>query len=259
MSPPPLRAFLVDDEPLALKRLRRLLDRTGRVEIVGEATDAETARPALRAGGVDAAFVDIQMPGTTGLELAAGLPVPPWVVFVTAHDRYALRAFEVNALDYLVKPVQQADLARAIDKIERTRGLAAPDAGAEARALVERVEAALRALRDPVERIAARVGDKYALVELARVTHFRAETKATIAVTEGGERLEVDGTLADLERRLGARFVRIHRALLVSLPHVQDLDARPQGGVWVTLKDAARTALPVARDRVRELKTRIGL
>ena len=259
MSQPPLRAFLVDDEPLAIKRLRRLLERTGRVEVVGEATDAEGARRVLRGGGIDAAFVDIQMPGTTGLELASGLPVPPWIVFVTAHDRYALRAFEVNALDYLVKPVRQADLARAIDKIERTRALAAPDAGAEARALVERVEAALRALREPVERIAARVGDRYALVELERVTHFRAETKATMAVTVGGEALEIDATLADLEQRLAARFVRIHRALLVSLAHVLDLDARPQGGVWVRLKDAARTELPVARDRVRALKTKIGL
>jgi DNA-binding LytR/AlgR family response regulator len=162
-------------------------------------------------------------------------------------------------LDYLVKPVQDADLVRAIDKIERTRALPARDVSAQATALVERVEAALRALRDPVERIAARVGDKYTLVDLAGVTHFRAETKATMAVTEAGEALEIDATLADLELRLGARFVRIHRALLVSLAHVQDVDARPQGGVWVRLRGAARTELPVARDRVRELKTKIGV
>src|SRR5262249_49904907 len=102
-----LKAFLVDDEPLALKRLRRLLERTGRVEVVGEATDPERAMEMLRGAyaAVDAAFLDVEMPGMSGLELAARLPVPPWVVFVTAYDRYALRAFEVNAIDYIVKPV----------------------------------------------------------------------------------------------------------------------------------------------------------
>jgi two-component system LytT family response regulator len=256
----PARVFLVDDEPLALRRLRRLLEATHRVDIVGESTDAREALDTLRAGGVDAAFLDIQMPGTSGLELAAELAVPPWIVFVTAYDRYALGAFEVNAIDYLLKPVHPGALTRALDKLERALALPELQAGAEAAAFLERVERALRGKQGPAERIAARVETRYVLVELSRVTHFRADSKLTFAFTADAA-LQVEASLAELEARLGDGFARIHRGFLVNLSHVDELELRG-AGAWVRLRGprgAGESELPVSRDRVRALKVKMGI
>jgi two-component system LytT family response regulator len=252
-----LRVFLVDDEPLALRRLRRLFEATGRVEVVGEATDPREALERLRAGGIDAAFLDIQMPGMSGLELAAELPVPPWIVFVTAYDRYALRAFEVNAIDYIVKPAESASVARTLDKLERALALPDVQAGAEALSLLERIERVLRDKPGAPVRIAARAGTKHVLVDLSRVTHFRADSKLTFAVTADAT-LEVDATLTGLEARLGAGFARIHRGYLVNLAHIHELDGRG-AGAYVRLRDAQATELPVSRDRLAALKEKLGI
>ena len=101
-----LRAYLVDDEPLALERLRRLLERTGRVEVAGSTTEPEEALAALTADPPDVCFLDIQMPRLNGFEVLARLPSQPMVVFTTAYDQYALKAFSVNSVDYLLKPVE---------------------------------------------------------------------------------------------------------------------------------------------------------
>ncbi len=177
-----LRAYLVDDEPLALKRLTRLLEATGRVRIAGSATDPEAALAYLAAHDVDVLFLDIQMPGMTGFELLARLPAPPPVVFTTAYDRYAVKAFEVNSLDYLLKPVEKPRLAATLDKLERLRGgPARPDL----RAVVAEVAAALRTGPAFPDRIASRSGERVQLVELAHVTHFFARDKLTFAASAG--------------------------------------------------------------------------
>jgi two-component system LytT family response regulator len=116
-----MRAYLVDDERLAVERLRRLLAATGRVEIVGSDTDPEAALPFLRANAVDVLFLDIQMPGLTGFELLERLDRNVTVVFTTAYDRYAIDAFGVNSLDYLLKPIEPERLERALGKVERSR------------------------------------------------------------------------------------------------------------------------------------------
>ena len=117
-----IRVYLVDDEPLALKRLTRLLNQTGRAEIIGSTTDPAEAIKYLSKNPVDALLLDIQMPGMNGFELLAKLPGQPSVVFTTAFDEYALNAFEVNSIDYLLKPIEAAHLDRALTKLERLRG-----------------------------------------------------------------------------------------------------------------------------------------
>ena len=122
----PLHVFLLDDEALALKRLARLLRESGRVEIVGQETDPEDALTKLEEDGarekIDALFLDIQMPGVNGFELLARLSWQPLVIFTTAYDEYALRAFEVNSIDYLLKPVESAHLERALNKLKLLKG-----------------------------------------------------------------------------------------------------------------------------------------
>src|SRR5919206_291491 len=113
-----LRVFLVDDEALALRRLARMLEATRRVRIVGSATDPEAALAALSKAPPDALFLDIEMPGINGFELLARLPVQPFVIFTTAYDHYALRAFAVNSVDYLLKPIEAEQLDRALTKLD---------------------------------------------------------------------------------------------------------------------------------------------
>jgi two-component system LytT family response regulator len=250
-----LRAYVVDDERLAVQRLSRMLAETGRVEVTGSTTDPEQALEFLSPGHrVDVLFLDVQMPGLTGFDLLARLERPPLVVFTTAYDAYALNAFETSAIDYLLKPVEADRLSRALDKIERLTGQPQPDVQSLARELAARLSPVRK-----LERIASRVGERTTLVDVARVTHFIARDKLTFAVVGGREHV-VDPTLAQLEARLDPRrFVRIHRATIVNTAFVQELYPSVDGGIVVRLKDEPRSELSVARDRVRELKQRLGI
>jgi two-component system response regulator AlgR len=217
---PGLRVLVVDDEPLARLRLRGLLQAPGgpAVARVTEAADADEALRLLAEQPADLVLLDVQMPGRDGLRLAPALralPQPPLVVFVTAHAEHALRAFELDALDYLTKPVRverlQAALQRAADRIALLRG-AAPPAVAEP---VLVVSDRGRLLRLPVR----------------EVLYLRAEQKyVTLRTAE--RTLVLDDSLLDLERRLGEGFVRVHRNALVAVAAIRELQARalPQEG-----------------------------
>src|SRR2546426_2330761 len=122
-----MRAFVLDDERLAVNRLKRLLAATGRVEIAGSSTDPEAALDFLTRNAVDLLFLDIQMPGLTGFELLERLDTHPLVIFTTAYDQYAVNAFAVNSIDYLLKPIEPERLDRALDKLERLTGQTRPD------------------------------------------------------------------------------------------------------------------------------------
>jgi DNA-binding LytR/AlgR family response regulator len=201
-----LRVYLVDDERLAVERLTRLLTATGRVTIVGSSTDPEAALEFLRGHPVDALFLDIQMPGLTGFELLEQLETEAAVVFTTAYDRYAIEAFGVNSVDYLLKPIEPERLDKALDKLARFAGQPRPDM----RALARELAAALAPNRR-LERIASRVGERTKVLEVATIGHFTSKDKLTFAVVNGHEHV-IDHTLAELEARLDPRrFARIHR------------------------------------------------
>src|SRR5947209_8930495 len=130
MEAVPLRAYLVDDEPLALERLARLLSDFDEITIAGRATDPAEALRFLsgdEAKSIDVLFLDIQMPGMTGFDLLSRLGEHPFVIFTTAYDEYALRAFEVNSIDYLLKPIEAEQLERAVRKLERVRPIPKPE------------------------------------------------------------------------------------------------------------------------------------
>jgi two-component system, LytTR family, response regulator len=247
-----MRAFLVDDEALALKRLQRMLALTKRVQVIGISTDPVEAVTAIREAKPDILFLDIEMPGMTGFEMLAHLQPQPWVVFTTAYDRYALEAFGVNSVDYLLKPIEAAHLDRALDKIERLRASAATP---------PEMTELIRRLTPPSypDRVASKVGEKIEFVDLDQVTHFFAADKLTFAAT-GAKNYAVDYTIQELEEKLDpGRFVRVHRATLVNVSHVQELHSWFAGGMMVRLKDAKHTELKVSRDRVRVLKERLGI
>jgi two-component system LytT family response regulator len=250
-----LRAFLLDDEPLALKRLARMLQATGRVDIVGQATDPVKGLDELAAATVDVLFVDIHMPGLTGFQVVERLPAGPAVVFTTAHDQHAVQAFEVNAADYLLKPVERARLDATL---ERVMGRRAQPVEGDLRAALHRLADHLRAGAF-LDHLASKARERVQLIPVEEVTHLVARHRATYAVTAAGEHM-LDMTLLELERRLDpARFFRIHRAMLVNLAWVSELRPDEDGHLMVCLKGAARAELPISRDRLRPLKERLGL
>jgi two-component system LytT family response regulator len=253
-----LRAYLVDDEPLALDRLRRLLEHTGRVEVIGSTTEPEKAVADLAANSPDVCFLDIQMPRLNGFEILARLPVQPIVIFTTAFDQYALKAFGVNSVDYLLKPVGPDSLERALTKVERLRGsgqLAQP----ELQGLLKQITDSLRESKPEYpDRIASRLGDRLQFLDLRRVTHFYAEDKLTYAVAEG-KAYCVDYTITALETKLDPKkFIRVHRSTVVNIDWIKDVASLPGGALNLQLKDGKDTDLIVARDRAREFKGRVG-
>jgi len=262
METVPLRAYLVDDEPLAIERLTRLLANFDGIHIAGSATDPAEALGYLNRESIDVLFLDIQMPVLNGFDLLSQLTVQPFVIFTTAYDEYALRAFEVNSIDYLVKPIETAQLARALKKLDRLRPVAKPDwqQSPDLPALLKELAASLRGQPpDYPRRIASRVGERISFLDLGDVTHFVAHDKLTYAIVDGSRHC-VDQTVAELERRLDpAKFLRIHRSAIVNVDWIHEVNSWFAGKVILSLKDARHTQIPVARDRVRSLKSRLGI
>jgi two-component system, LytTR family, response regulator len=251
----PLSVLIIDDEPLARARTRRLLDEIGDVTVIGEAGSADEARRAIAARRPDLLLLDIQMPGEDGFALLAGLADRPAVVFVTAFDHYAVRAFEENAVDYLLKPFRRERLAdalvRARHDLERpeelSRRLAALLGGLDRAAASEHLE-----------RFTVRVGQKQLILKADEVLWFGAEDKLVFAAT-AGDRHYVNFTLDQLERRLDPkRFARVHRGAIVNLDHAAALRPGFAGAYRLQLKDAGRTEVPVSRARARVLRERLG-
>ena len=245
----PLRALVVDDEALARSRLRTLLgDCTApAARCVGEAANAAQALDLLRLQAADVVLLDIHMPGTDGLALAralAELPVRPSLVFVTAHAEHALTAFELDAVDYLTKPVRLERLQQALQKVERTtqssRGLEPGLTDGEALAITERGRTERVLLRDVLY---CKAELKYVTVRTAQRTYIW------------------DGSLGELEARHGARFLRIHRNALVARQAVRALEKHhdaEEGEGWAVRLVGLEDALAVSRRQLAAVRELIG-
>ncbi len=234
-----LKALLVDDEVPARSELRFLLGEAGGVEVVGEAGSANEALQLIKAIPYDVVFLDVNMPGLSGMDLAetlGALAHPPAIVFVTAHSEHAVQAFEVAAVDYLVKPVELQRLRTAIER------------------LVPSVEAPTRVDRIPVEK-----GGRKLLLQVPDIFHIMAKDDYSYIYTDG-ERYLSTLSLADLEQKLEAQsFFRVHRRYLVNLAQIREVAPMYGGTMELTLKDAAATRVPVSRRRAPALKRSLGL
>ncbi len=253
----PLRAFLVDDEPLAIRRLERLLERTERVSVVGSSTDPLVAIEQIASTPYDVLFTDIEMPDLSGFQMLSRIEPQPLVIFTTAYSQYALQAFEVHSIDYLLKPINEKQLERALAKLDRVR------AGLEARPkieqLLEQLAAGLPRQRSYPARLPSKLGERIEFVDIARVTHFYANDKLTYASTPKKD-FVVDYTITQLEELLDpARFVRIHRATIANIEYVRELYSWFSDRMMLRINDGKDTELTVARDRVRALKDKLGL
>ncbi|WP_255216487.1 LytTR family DNA-binding domain-containing protein [Pseudenhygromyxa sp. WMMC2535] len=256
--------MIVDDEAPARRRLRRMLERIEDVDVVAEAGDGVEALERLASHAPEALFLDIQMPGRDGLSLARVASLPP-LVFVTAYDEHALAAFDVGAVDYLLKPVSRERLAAAVERLrERVAGPA--DAGLDdLRATLARLAgpSVAPAVASPAvassglaPRVGAREGASVRLFEVAEIGRFWSADKYTL-FRHGGREHVLDESLSELELRLSAHgFARVHRSELVNLAWVSALHQEP-GGVELELRDGQRA--PVSRRMVAKVKRDLGL
>lgn len=218
----PLKVLIVDDEPLARARLRTLLEscRDPHAEVVAEAGTASAAQAWLREHGCDLVLLDVQMPGPDGLTLADVLrhrTQPPFVVFVTAHPKHALEAFELDAVDYLTKPLRLERLQAALVRVAQR--LRERDAAASAQQLTEVPDGDSLNIVDR---------GRVVRVPLAEVLYLKAELKY-LTVRTATQRYVMDGSLGDWEQRLSGRFLRVHRNALVAKSAVRELDRHAAG------------------------------
>jgi DNA-binding LytR/AlgR family response regulator len=242
-----LRTILVDDEPLARDELAFLLEEVGGVEVVGQASDAQEALKLAEREDPQLAFVDLRMPGPDGIALAQALKrrhPELQVIVVSAHDDAALRAFEAQVLDYVLKPVRMERLRAAI---ERAMQNVAPSRGSQS-------HPPQGARETPLERLAVRRGGVYVVLELSDVIYFEMKDELVWAVT-ASDRVALDLTMTTLEQRLpeGA-FFRSHRGALVRIDKIRAMEPAGAGTYELVMDHPEAPRVPLARERARLLK-----
>lgn len=255
-----MHILIADDETPARSELRYILETLAPEGTYHEAVNGEEALDLVEREPIEVLFLDINMPGPDGLEVAATIldgPEPPLIVFATAYDEHALRAFELAALDYVVKPFDERRLAQTMERVRQ--------------ALEERGQLAHRqaALRDYLVRATAgrgltklwgqRENESWVLVSYADVMWIVAEAKKVYAHATTGDRLLVRHTLKELEPRLSAHnFARVHKGYLVNLDHVAEIAPWFSGTYVVRMADETRTEIPMSRRYAAQLKKTTG-
>ena len=237
--------LVVDDEPIARAGLKAALSGFDWIEVVGEAADGQSAGQAIDTLKPELVFLDVQMPGLLGTDVLRQIDHRPFVIFTTAYSQHAVTAFELGAVDYLVKPFGPARLAAAM---ERVRGAIGQPSSVDA---IERLSGALGG--GPITRLFVRVGNAIVPVPLDRVSWLEADGDYVVAHV-GGSRHLLHLSLSSLVTRLDPRrFAQVHRAHVVNLDHVRAFKRDGRGNLEAELNDGTR--VPVSRPRAQELRS----
>lgn len=263
-----LKALIIDDEYPARQELRYALSEFDSIEIVGEAANAQEALTLIKALDYQVLFLDISMPGMNGLELGAAiqdLPKRPYIIFVTAFDEFAVSAFDVNAVDYILKPVEPKRLKKAIDKVLRlTREVMGDEAPAgtarEDRAPRENGAKAVQAgsLQFKIDRVPAEKQGKTILVGGSDIFYAFTE-QDNVYIKTAADKLYTRFTLKELEARLDPQiFFRTHRCYLVNLHKVKEIVPFFNGTYNLIVEDKERSEVPVSRAQAKKLRKILG-
>ncbi|MCP4547918.1 MAG: response regulator [bacterium] len=246
-----IRVLIIEDEKPARERLIRLLSAYDDVEVVGEAADGREGISRIRELEPDAIFLDIKMPRLTGFEMLDKLPGSPYIIFITAYDEHALRAFEENTVDYLLKPVAEEKLERAIVKLRQI--LAGGAVATDLRRLRESMEGQERLLK----RFSITVGREIVLVRADAVDYFHSEDKYTFLHIGEKDHI-IPFTIKELAERLDTdTFLRVHRAYVVNLDNIDSVHRWFGGRMLIKTKSGHE--VPVSRSFVAEFRKRINL
>jgi DNA-binding LytR/AlgR family response regulator len=248
-----VRALVVDDEKFSRVSLKKLLKAYPQIEVIDEATDGIKAIERIEALKPDLVFLDIQMPGLNGFEVlrSVTLDPKPQVVFVTAYDKYAVKAFEVSAVDYLLKPIDADRLSVTMKRVFE-RGRSVHDDYEKIRKLILRLDK----LKPPPPHIPLRRGKKIVLMNPADIHYLKSEQGVTIVVTQTGE-YWTHYTLTEIEGILDEQmFFRTHRSTIINLNKIKEIMPAQSGVYDVHLNNPEHTCLPLSRDRARVLRER---
>lgn len=239
-----MRILIVDDESLARDRIKRILLEQNEHEVLGEAANGQEALQKIEALHPDVVLLDIRMPGIDGLEVArhlVGMDEPPAIIFTTAYDEYALEAFKVHAVDYLLKPVRPERLSEALQKALKPNKM-------QWKSLNRKEDGTPKARTH----ISSRTRRGIMLVPIGEIYYFRAEHKYVTVRHKDGEVL-IEDTLKELETEFGERFLRVHRNCLVAMEHVQALEKNASGQPCIRLRGVPET-LDVSRRHVAKVR-----
>lgn len=263
--PAPLRVVVVDDEQLAREELMFLLSQVGGIEVIGQAGNGLEALRVIEEHTPDLVMLDVQMPGFTGFEVARRLldkGVEAQLVFVTAYDQHAIEAFEVNAVDYLLKPVEVERLETAVERVrrrlqtDRPAPRPAPVAGDD----LEKLLQLLSARQQRREQLAVKVGDRFLLIRTDEVVHASVENDVITVVTNTLSGTSNYRTLDELQARLDpAVFWRVHRSHLVNINRIKEIVPWFSRNYILKMKDAKGSEIPVSRSQTKRLREYLRL
>jgi two-component system LytT family response regulator len=256
MTTPRTRVLIVDDEPLARERIRTLLEEDPAFELVGEAGDGTTAAESILALQPDLVFLDVQMPGADGFDVidAVGADKMPFVVFVTAYDRYALRAFDVHALDYLLKPFDRARFREALGRAQAQMDRHNNNGDIERR--LAAIVQDLKPAKARTDRFVVKSGGRIFFVRTAEIDWIEAAGNY-VKLHVGGDSHLIRETMNAVEAKLSPdMFVRIHRCHIVNIEQVRELQPWFNGEYVVFLKNGTR--LTLSRGYRERLQERVG-
>lgn len=257
-----LRTVVVDDEQLARDEMCFLLGEMSGVEVVGQAADGLEALRVIDVEAPDLVMLDVQMPGLSGFEVARRLNdagSESHLVFVTAFDQHAVHAFDVNAVDYLLKPVEAERLATAVDRARRRweseRGRATPAAGE-----LDRLLQLLSQRQDHREQLAVKIADRFLLIQTDEVVHASVENDVITVVTNSLSGTSNYRTLDELQARLDpAVFWRVHRSHLVNINKIKEIVPWFSRNYILKMKDAKASEIPVSRSQTKRLRDYLKL
>jgi two-component system LytT family response regulator/two-component system response regulator LytT len=253
-----LRAVLVDDEQLARDELGYLLGQVGGVDIIGEAGNGVEALTTIDRLQPDVVFLDVQMPGLTGFEVARSLldkRAPSHIIFVTAYDQHAIEAFEVNAVDYLLKPVDPIRLETAVDRARRRIETDRP-----LNDQLEKIVQLVAERQSRRERLAIKVGERFLLVQSEEIVYASLADEGIMVVTNQHAGTSNYRTLDELQTRLDPSvFWRVHRSHLVNINKIKEIVPWFSRNYILRMKDAKSTEIPVSRTQTRRLRDYLRL
>ncbi|REA62176.1 DNA-binding response regulator [Dyadobacter luteus] len=239
----PLKTILIDDEPLALSRLRRLLQKyPDTFHIIGEAQNGVEGLVQINQLQPDLIFLDIEMPLLNGFEMLAKLSRMPMVIFSTAFDQYAVRAFEEKSVDYLLKPVEDERLQKTIEKLRNMTDTAKSNGS---NPYTENLLRLLEEMKPKKEifSLSVKSGDRILLIQLTEITHFEAEEKYVFLNTLDGQKYLLNYTLTSLEEKLPDHFLRISRAGIVNSHHIKEIRKHFNGKFTIMMRDRKASQL----------------
>lgn len=250
----PYLTLIIDDEPLARERLEKLLSNFPEtISIIGSAKNGTEAKQQIEALKPNLIFLDIQMPGLTGFELIEKLETIPLIVFCTAHDDYSLQAFETNSIDYLVKPVRLERLEKTIEKLKQFKVYQTPQD-------ILQVIKSLSSVNEQKKMTSMTVkkGDKIIFIKLEDVAYFEADEKYVTLYTNSGHHI-TDWSLAQLEAKLPDYFLRIHRAFIINIQFVEEVQKYFNSRYIIKLNNKVKTSITSGRTYTSQIKEWMGV